>query len=75
LLGSPESTDGERGERIFGSEHEGGYYVDLLGLMGEPRASVGEIVREELVRVYGRDLIHRPRPVLPDEARKVASER
>ena len=37
---------------IFGTDHDGGEYLDLVGTPGSPRASVGQVVCDGLIEYY-----------------------
>lgn len=60
---------------IFGKEHDGGEYVDLVGGHGHPRADVRGIVMNGLMSDYRADLARRSSfaTIDPAEADRVAA--
>ena len=58
---------------IFGTEHDGGEYVDLVGGHGHPRADVRGIVMKGQMEDYRADLARRGDPIEPGEADRVAA--
>ena len=58
---------------IFGTEHDGGDYVDLVGGHGHPRADVRGIVMKGQMEDYRADLARHGDPIEPGEADRVAA--
>ena len=58
---------------IFGRDHDGGEYVDLVGGHGHPRADVRGIVMSGLMEDYRADLARRSESIDPGEADRVAA--